>query len=143
VFAWLGATGQLPGAFAVLVPAAVLAGSGLAIGNALADFDRDRLAGAGSIARSLGEGRAWWVHVGLLGLASAIAIGSIVLQEGGAAGPRPAQPGLAVALAGAGVVIAGAWFARRPRTAERGWEVEAVGLVVVAVGWMIGTDLRS
>ena len=37
VYGWLGATGSLAPAFAALIPAAVLAGAALAIGNSLVD----------------------------------------------------------------------------------------------------------
>ena len=58
VYAWLGATGSLPLAFAVLVPAAVASGAGLALANGLADAERDRSAGVDSVVGSLGAARA-------------------------------------------------------------------------------------
>ena len=45
VYAWIGATGALPSAFIVLVPAAIVAGAALALGNQLADLAADRRAG--------------------------------------------------------------------------------------------------
>ena len=53
VFGWLGAAGSLPSSFAVLLPVAVVAGTGLAIANARADLERDAAAG-----RRFGGGQA-------------------------------------------------------------------------------------
>ena len=41
VYGWYGATGELPGLFVVLVPAAANAGTALAIANAIVDMERD------------------------------------------------------------------------------------------------------
>ena len=58
VFGWYGAAGGLPNLFAVLIPAAAIAGTALAIANALVDMERDDAAGGRSIALALGPGRA-------------------------------------------------------------------------------------
>ncbi|HEU0236513.1 MAG TPA: UbiA family prenyltransferase [Candidatus Limnocylindrales bacterium] len=144
VYAWLGATGGLPPAFAVLVPTAVVAGAGLAIANALADVDVDRRSGAGSVALALGPRRAWMVHAVLLGLASAVAVGSIPILAG--VGERAADiarigAGIGVALVGVALIAIGVALARPSRPGARGWEVEAVGLTAVAVGWIVGVDV--
>ena len=146
VYAWLGATGGLPAAFVVLIPTAVVAGAGLAIANALADVELDRRAGAGSVALALGARRAWTVHAVLLGLASVLAVGSIPILAG--VGERAADPvrmgvGVGVAVLGAAIIAVGAGLARRARSGARGWEVEAVGLTAVAVGWIVGVDVRG
>jgi len=144
VYAWLGATGGLPAGFLVLVPTAVVAGAALAVANALADIEVDRRAEAGSVALALGSQRAWRVHVVLLGLASVVAVASIPVLAG--MGEREvASPsvlaGAAVALAGVALIAGGALLARDARTVARGWEVEAVGLTAVAVGWLLGVNL--
>ena len=146
VYAWLGATGGLPGAFLVLLPTAVVAGAGLAVANALADMDVDRRAGAGSVALALGARRAWIVHVALLGSASLVAVGSIPVLAG--VGERTADParigvGVAVALLGAAIIAVGAALARPARPGGGGWELEAVGLTALAVGWIVGVDIRG
>ena len=146
VYAWLGATGGLPAGFLVLVPTAIVAGAGLAVANALADIEVDRRAESGSVALSLGKERAWRVHVVLLGLASVAAVASIPLLAG--LGERPDAPqaavaGAAIALAGGALIAGGALLARDPRTVARGWEVEAVGLTIVAAGWLVAVDLRA
>ena len=141
VYGWVGATGRLPIEFAVLVPCAMLSGMGIAIANALADVERDRRAGADSIARSLGPDRAWRIHVALLGAASVAALASIVALRG--AGDRGSDVGIGVALAGVAIVAIGARLAGRQGTVERGWEVEAIGLATLAIGWVVAVGLGA
>ena len=132
VFSWIGATGHLPIASLVLIPAAVAAGAALAIANALVDVERDRAAGSGSIALALGPTNAWLIHVGLLvavGLAAVASVGPLGGSIGG---------GTAVALAAALPVAAslgarGGGVTRR----ERAWEAEAVGVAVLALAWLL------
>src|SRR5262245_271471 len=80
VYAWYGVTGSLPPAFAILVPAAVAAGSALAIGNARADAERDAASGVASIATALGPGRAWAVQVVILAAVGVVAVASAALD---------------------------------------------------------------
>jgi 4-hydroxybenzoate polyprenyltransferase len=146
VYAWLGATGALPVGFLVLVPTAVVAGAGLAIANALADVEVDRRSEAGSVALALGSARAWRVHVILLALTSIVAVASIPILAGvgeRAGAPSSMVAGAALAVLGAAVIAGGALLARDTRTAARGWEVEAVGLTVLAAGWLVGVELRG
>jgi 4-hydroxybenzoate polyprenyltransferase len=125
LYGWLGATGALPAWFAVLWPAAFLAGAALAIGNARVDVERDEAAGRASVASRLGLERAWWVSFGLLGAATAIILVS-------SAGSGPAV------WAGLAIVIAGAVRGRRttPMGREQGWRLQAIGTGLVAVGWI-------
>lgn len=133
VFAWLGGTGRLPGLLAILVPAGFAAGAALAIANALVDVERDRSAGSSSVVDRLGAAPAWAVHVVLQALVVAVALASL-------AGAGAALVALVVALAGAVGIAAGIVLARstRPPERERGWELEAVGVAVLAVGWVLG-----
>jgi 4-hydroxybenzoate polyprenyltransferase len=131
VFAWVGASGGLPVAFLVLVPAAVAAGAALAIANALVDVERDRAAGSGSIAVALGPTNAWRIHAGLLVLVGLAAVASVGPLGGSATGS------VAVALAAvvpAGVALAGRGGGATRR--ERAWELEAVGVAVLGIGWL-------
>ena len=72
VFGAVGATGSVPGSFAILVPMAVLAGAGLAVANARADLDVDAAAGTTSVATRLGPRWSWWVDLALLGGATVL-----------------------------------------------------------------------
>jgi 4-hydroxybenzoate polyprenyltransferase len=133
VYAWVGVTGRVPPAFGLLVPLAIVAGAGVALLNGLADVDRDRAAEVATPAVRLGERRARWLSGALLGLAGAGALGSLAAVE--------AQPWawvLAVgglALVGAGLVLAGSSSGARR---ERGWEAGAIGLGLMAAGWVFG-----
>jgi 4-hydroxybenzoate polyprenyltransferase len=131
VFGWLGATGEVPPAFAILVPAAVLAGAALAISNSIADLERDRAAGIQSIALALGQDRAWLAHVVLLAIVVVAAVASAALMGGPEAGP-------AVLVAVTGVVpLAGAaiGWSGGPGRRERAWEIEALGVALTGIVW--------
>jgi 4-hydroxybenzoate polyprenyltransferase len=130
VFGWLGAAGGLPSAFAVLVPAAMLAGAALAIANGLADLERDRAAGVGSIAVALGREQAWAVQavLVLVVVGAAVASAALLGERGGSS--------IVVAVA-ALVPLAGAGYGRSggPGRRERAWEVEAVGIAALGLAW--------
>lgn len=130
VFGWLGATSELPAAFAVLVPAAVLAGAGLAIANGLADLERDRAAGVGSIATALGRERAWAVQAALVLVVVGAAVVSAAFQGG-------RDGSLLVVAVTALVPLTGVGYGRGggPRRRERAWEVEAVGIAALGIAW--------
>ena len=140
VFAWFGAVGRLPAAFAILLPAGIAAGAALAIANARADIERDAAAGHASVAVRLGPDRAWRLSAGLLGAVVLVALGSLVA--------RPVPPvSLAAAVVAAGVVALGVGWARRggasPARRERAWEIEAIGVALLAAAWLSGVpDLR-
>lgn len=139
VYAWLGAVGTLPPAFAVLLPAAALAGAGLAIANSLADQERDRAAGTTSVADWLGRTAAWRLH-------AVLHAGVLALVLGGLAWLRPAEPlPPAVAgmvsgglLLGVGLVLTASSSALRR---ERGWELEAVGIGLLGTSWVAAVVL--
>jgi 4-hydroxybenzoate polyprenyltransferase len=138
VYGWLGVAGTLARFFAVLVPTAVAAGAALAIANALVDHERDRAAGVASVVTRLGAERAWAVHIGLLALVGVAAILSAWLL--GAAGP-----GLALIAVLAAVPLAAALIGRDgdPDRRERAWELEAVGLGLLATAWLAGPALGA
>lgn len=132
VFGWLGASGQLPTAFLVLIPAAVAAGAALAIANALVDVERDRAAGSGSIAIALGPRTAWLIQVGLLVVVGAAAVASVG-PLGGSVGSAAAVAAAAVVPIGAGLAARGGGTTRR----ERAWELQAVGVAVLGLAWLV------
>jgi 4-hydroxybenzoate polyprenyltransferase len=132
LFGWLGTTGSLPPAFAVLIPAAVAAGTGLAIANGLADVERDRAAGVSSAAVALGRSRAWRLEAILLAAVASAAVGSAALL-GATAGKV-----LLVAVSGC-LPLAGVLLGRSEEASrrERGWEIAAVGIAVLAIAWIL------
>jgi 4-hydroxybenzoate polyprenyltransferase len=133
VFGWLGAVGTLPGSFAILLPAAVVAGAALAIANASADLDRDSAAGVVSVATTLGAERAWTVQAVLFGFVAGVAIGSLIAT-------RATPLTVAGAVAGVVVISAGTWLGRDgdAHRRERAWEAQAVGVAVLAAAWLAG-----
>lgn len=133
IFGWVGAAGRLPPAFALLVPAAVAAGTALAIANARADLERDSAAGLESVATRLGSARAWAVQATLMALVILVAAGSLWLRTASV----PALVGAAVASI---VIASGVIWGRRgvPDRRQRAWEIQAVGLALLAAAWLAG-----
>jgi 4-hydroxybenzoate polyprenyltransferase len=132
VFGWLGATGELPIAFFVLIPAAVAAGAALAIANAIVDVERDMAAGSGSIAVTLGQGRAWLVHGALLVLVGLAAVASVAPLGGT---PQGSAAVLVAAIVPVGAAVAGRGGS--PRRRERAWEIEAIGVAILGIAWLV------
>ena len=135
LFAWLGVGAPLPPSFGLLLPAAAVAGSGLAIGNTLVDVERDLAAAVRTLPVAIGREPAWRVHVALVVVLLAIAFG-------GGAWLRAAGPGLAVAFAGAVALAVGAVLVGHASAArrERGWELECVGTALLGLGWLVAID---
>jgi 4-hydroxybenzoate polyprenyltransferase len=135
VFAWFGVTGRLPAQFAILVPAAVAAGAALAIANARADLERDLAAGRGSVAARLGPDRAWLLSAVLLVAVLLAAFGSLWIR-----GTTPLAFG--ATMAAGGVIAIGLGWARRATSSaarrERAWEIQAVGVALLAAAWLAG-----
>jgi 4-hydroxybenzoate polyprenyltransferase len=134
LYGWLGATGSVASFFVALLPVAALAGAGLAIANTRADMDRDRDAGTSSVALALGDRWSWIVGAGVLVLAFVLAAGWLVSAGQGSAAS------VVVVAAGGIVVLLGLILGRTAGAArrERGWQVQAVGVAVVAIGWVAG-----
>jgi 4-hydroxybenzoate polyprenyltransferase len=136
VFGWLGATGGLAPRFALLIPVAVVAGAALAIANARADAERDVSAGIDSIAVRLGLERSWTVHAVLL----AVVLGAAIVTVVASGASTAAQAGVVGASL---VVTVGAWLGRHADRSrrERSWEMEAVGVALLAAAWLAGVPL--
>jgi 4-hydroxybenzoate polyprenyltransferase len=131
VYGWIGATGMLPALFLALLPAAVLAGTALALSNARADIERDTAAGTRSVATTLGERRAWVVHAVLFTVVVAIALGSLAVRASSAVW-------IVGAIAASLVIGIGVGLGWRsdPERRERAWEIEAVGTGLLAAAWL-------
>jgi 4-hydroxybenzoate polyprenyltransferase len=130
-YGWLGAAGALPAIWAVLLPTAVLAGTALALANAAVDVERDRAAGLESVATRLGRARATALNLALLAVVWLLALATLALTG-------QLLPWGLLALAGGGAAVVGwRWLgADNPATRERGWEAEAVGVALLAAGWL-------
>jgi len=131
VYAWVGATGDLPPAVVVLVPLAMVAGAALAIANALADLERDARAGTETIATAIGIAGARRVGAVLQVVVAGGAVLSAIALGGDAAG-------IVITVAGAALIAAGvaAGWGTSPTARQRAWELQGVGAGVVAAGWV-------
>jgi len=147
IHAWLGATGEVPPGLLQLYPAAVGAGAALALANGLVDLERDARSDRPTVAVTLGARWAWLTHVVLLAVVAGAAVVLAPAVDGvsdrtGAFGGIPVLHGLrtwGVALGLLALVIgAAALRAARPALRERGWELEAVGVAAVGIGWLAG-----
>jgi 4-hydroxybenzoate polyprenyltransferase len=135
VYGWYGATGEIPGLFLVLVPAAANAGSALAISNAIVDMERDEEAGNRSIALALGPWRASGLVVALQFVVAFLAVATTVVLA--------APTGWVVAVLAASLVPLGGAFLGVLASAREGiglrelaFEAQAVGTGLLAVAWL-------
>ena len=152
IHAWQGATGGIPGALLALVPVAVIAGAGLALANGLVDLERDMGSARGGAVVRLGAGLAWGIQAALLGSAVVLAVALAPAVAPGAGRAATAVPvELLAALRGWGMalgivaVLVGAIALRAPAPGirERGWELEAIGVAAVGLGWLAGIAAGS
>jgi 4-hydroxybenzoate polyprenyltransferase len=147
IYAWLGATGSIPPDLLTLVPVGVLAGGGLALANGLVDLERDARSGRAATVVALGRNRAWLVQSGALAIAAVIAllVGPAVpaTVAGSDEGLRAALRALRFAgmVLGVGLIAVGSGClaAGQPALRERGWELEALGVAGLGIGWLAGT----
>jgi 4-hydroxybenzoate polyprenyltransferase len=135
VFGWYGTAGELAPVFALLVPVAVVTGAALAIANARADAGRDAAAGIDSVAIRLGPDRSWLVAGGLLAVVAVIAIATLVEWDAPVAAVIGALAGVVVLAVG---VALGRGRGTTPARLERAWELQAVGVGVLAAAWLAG-----
>ena len=131
VFGWLGSSGSLPPSFALLVPVAVLAGAALSIANARADLERDTAAGVDSVAVRLGSEPAWLVHAVLL--TAVLIVAAATLGYAAATTVELAGAAIAGGMVATGIVAGRHGDAQR---LERAWELEAVGIGLLAAIWL-------
>jgi 4-hydroxybenzoate polyprenyltransferase len=137
LYAWVGATGGVPGPLLRLLPIGALAGAGLALANGLADLERDLAGGIETAAGKLGRARAWTVHAGLLVAAVGLALVSLPASVSGTGGGGRLIVPIAlfggVALIGTGLALGrGGGAGMR----ERAWELEALGVAAFGAGWV-------
>jgi 4-hydroxybenzoate polyprenyltransferase len=148
IHAWLGATGAIPPGLISLVPVAIVAGAGLALANGLVDVDRDGRVDRRGIAVALGRRRAWLAQTIALGTAAVLALAWAPSVDGGSPGSwlevlrwiRAGGVTLGVGLLAAG---AAALASGRADRRERGWELEAVGVAAIGLGWIAGAAGES
>ena len=128
IFAWVGATGDLPTPILVLAGLGVLAGTSLAIANSLADAERDAASRTATVATTLGRARSIQLGALLSFAEGGIATTSAVVLAGWIPGTWLTCAGAMTLAAGVGMGILG--------HLQRAWEVQAIGLGVLAAGWV-------
>jgi 4-hydroxybenzoate polyprenyltransferase len=132
VYAWYGAVGEMPPRAELLLPLAALAGPALQLANGLVDFERDRRTGLRGLPALLGRPGSL-ISLALI-QAGIHTFAWLTLLTGPPAGT---QALFAVSVSGA-MTLAGIILSAAPDPAWRewGWRAQAVGLALLAVGWL-------
>lgn len=134
VYAWHGATGELPPRWDFLVPLAALAGPMIQLSNALADLERDRRSGLTTLATRL-ERRSALVLVALL-VAIIYVLAWLTLAPMTAAPVAPIALATVIALAGLALSAA-----KKPNLRELGWMVQATSVALLGYAWLSAVRL--
>ncbi|CAN5658860.1 UbiA family prenyltransferase [soil metagenome] len=132
VFAWYGATGEMPPRPELLLPLAALAGPALQLANGLVDLEGDRRLGVRGLPEVLGRAGSLAVLAALQLTIHAAAWWTLL------SGPSAGNLSLfAVAVSGA-VTLSGVVLSAGPdpEWREWGWRGQAVGLALLAIGWL-------
>jgi 4-hydroxybenzoate polyprenyltransferase len=138
-YAWIGAAEMPPPRLEWLLPLGILAGAGLSLANGLADLEADRATGVPGLVARLGRPRS----VTLLSIIQAVVLGGAWLGSlvtGALAMGGQVMPTVPAALAGGSLLLGAGTVlsSREPRMArQRGWEAQAVGCALLAVGWLL------
>jgi 4-hydroxybenzoate polyprenyltransferase len=122
-----------------LIPAAVLAGAALSVGNALVDVERDAAAGRRGSAVVLGPRTGWVVQTVCLFIVVVLAFVLAPEAPTGAADVLAIGRSAGVPLGSIAIALgAVALLTSAPGTRERGWELEAVGVAMAGIAWLAG-----
>ncbi len=135
VYAWFAVTQQLPPRSELLLPVAALAGPTIQLANGLVDLEGDRSAGLRGPAVVLGP-RVGWILLALLEAAVHGLAWVTLLSPGSAQVPAAAIASVAAGTTLAVVGVAGSGSGSSARR-ERGWQSQAVGLVLLGAGWVL------
>jgi 4-hydroxybenzoate polyprenyltransferase len=130
-FGWVGSGQPMAGHAVVVLAIAAVAGAALSVANALADIERDRLAGVATIATELGVIRARRLGAILTGMTLVASVITATLLGARGPGALVALGGVLVSIIGVALGWQHSGLARR-----RAWEVQAVGLALLAAGWL-------
>jgi len=110
---------------------AVLAGVTLALANALADLEKDRLSEVGSVATALGRSRTLVLDAAIMLAIQAIALATAISLGAGAWSLAASSVGVCLGWLGVGLASTGSERAR-----QAGWETQAVGFLLLGAGWL-------
>ena len=135
LYAWWGARGTVPVAFLAVMGLAVVAGAMLALANAYADIDKDRVSGITSAATLLGGRRTLAVDAALMLFVQLIACATTV-------GIGGSEWLLLVEVCGSalgwfGIGIATVLIERlRPLV----WEIQGVAVLILGTAWLVALN---
>ncbi len=128
---WVAAAGTLPPHWELLLPLAALAGPTLHLANGMVDLERDAATGIPAPAVRLGRRRAL-VVLGTL-VVTIYAIAWITLLDSGPPPTSVVAAATATTCAVAGMRMSASVDAV---VRERGWQAQAIGIALLAVGWL-------
>jgi 4-hydroxybenzoate polyprenyltransferase len=133
VYAWFGATGQLPPRSEFLLPLAALAGPLIQLSNGLADAERDAAAGIEALATRLGRRGSLTVMAALLLVIHGLAWLTLATD--------PAMLLLAVPSA---LAVVGLRLSADGRASMRevGWMVQAFAIALLGLAWVATLESR-
>jgi 4-hydroxybenzoate polyprenyltransferase len=129
VYAWFGASGQMPPRSEFLLPLAALAGPLIQLSNGLADLERDAAAGLPTLARRLGRRSSLLVIALLLAVIHGLAW--LTLASSRATGFVPVVAATLLGLLGLGLSAS-----PRPALREIGWMIQACAIALLGLGWV-------
>ena len=129
VYAWYGATGQLPPRPEFLLPLAALAGPLIQLSNGLSDLERDAAAGVRTLATRLGRRGSLTVICALLVVIHGLAWATLIGVNVTTFLPVAAASGVAIG----GLALSAA--SRQPWR-EVGWMVQAVAIALLGLAWV-------
>jgi 4-hydroxybenzoate polyprenyltransferase len=133
VYAWLGAVGSPPPHAELLLPVAALAGPTLQLANGLVDLESDAIAGLRGPVVRLGRRRSLMVLTALVAAVHGMAWLTLVLGDA-----PPAGSLVAAAVATVLAIVGLAASARaQPAARERGWQAQAISVVVLGGAWLL------
>jgi 4-hydroxybenzoate polyprenyltransferase len=138
-FAWVAASGTLPPRFPLLMGMGLLAGVALAVANGLVDLPEDAASGSRGIAVTLGRARSLRLVVACEAALVVIVVLALTVAPPGLPAV-PSSVAWAVTIAGAACCLAGIVLSAQrhgPRR-EAGWEIQALGTGLLALGWFAG-----
>ncbi len=144
MYAWLGAAGELPPGWPLLLPLAAAVGPALHLSNSMIDIDTDEVDPAGGLASRLGRRRSLTLLVTLVvvvhGLAWLVIVSPAARRSAGLAvtsGEGTPWPAVGMLVAGVLAVIGcGLSTSRRRDRRIAGWVAQATATALLAVAWV-------
>lgn len=132
LFAWTGATGDLPPGWPTLLPVAALAGPALHLANTLTDLDHDRASGMDGLAIRVGRRRALLVLTVLVATVHGLAWWTLRSL------PDASAASVGLAAAASSTASWGLLLSARAddRATAWGWTLQAISMAALTLAWV-------